>query len=178
MKETNQSGMGHKNFMEVINKLPHSQYRMPYTYHHDYIVRHTVNYRSKSRSEVADDLRDVITDETLYATALISLLDDMGSKAFDYLICSDMDVCKKAREVVKDYLEEVDLVDPYLSLPLPKEGDIIQVYHPYYVLVYVQYMSRKAKYYLECEYQEKEVSVRVGKQFIDEKWVPRWEVVM
>lgn len=178
MKKTNQGGIDHKNFMEVINKLPHSQYRMPYTYHHDYIVRHTANYRSKSRSEVADDLRDVITDETLYATALISLLDDIGSKAFDYLTYSDMDICKKAREVVKDYLEEVDLVDPTLSLPAPKEGDIIQVYHPNYGLVYVEYISRNDKYYLDCEFGEKEVSVRVGKQFIDGKWVPRWEVSM
>lgn len=177
MKETNQGGIGHEKFMEVINKLPHSQYRMPYTYHHDHILRHSANYRCKSRSEVADDLRDIITNESLYATALISLLDDMGSKAFDYLTYSDMDVCKKAREVVKDYLEEVDLVDPSLSLDTPKEGDIIQVYHPDYGLVYVQYISRKDKYYLECEYQEQEVLVRVGKQFIDEKWVPRWEVV-
>lgn len=166
-----------KAIRSLIDKLPHSQYRMPYTYHHDYILRHSTNYRGKSRSEIVDDLRDIITDETLYATALISLLDDIGSKAFDYLTYSDMDVCKKAREIVKEYLEEVDLVDPSLSLPAPKEGDIIQVYHPDYGLVYVEYISRKDKYYLECEFQEKEVSVRVGKQFINEKWVPRWEVI-
>ena len=84
-------------FLEVIDKLPHSKSRVPYTYHHDYLRRNTEIYKFSSRSEIASSHKD--SDVELYAVALIQLLDGLGSRAMFHLNSNDIQLCKKALEI-------------------------------------------------------------------------------
>ena len=58
----------------VISLLPHSESRVPYTYHHDYL-RMKWN-REYSRSEIAE-LKNW-SEVELYSTALVELLNELG----------------------------------------------------------------------------------------------------
>lgn len=88
---------------EVIEKLPHSKGRVPYTYHHDYLRIHSKKFSSLSRSHVARENKE--SDLELYVVSLVQLLDELGSKGFDYIDSSDVEVCKKVRQVTKKVIE-------------------------------------------------------------------------
>lgn len=51
----------------VISKLPHSEGRVPYSYHHDYLRMNVKKFKGCSRSEVAS-IHEENTDES-YAVA-------------------------------------------------------------------------------------------------------------
>ena len=83
--------------LEVIDKLPHSKSRVPYTYHHDYLRQHSKVHSGMSRSDVASS--HTADDVELYAIALTQLLDEIGSKAIYHINSNDVLVCKKAKEI-------------------------------------------------------------------------------
>ena len=58
----------------LFTLLPHSESRVPYTYHHDYL--RTKWNREYSRSEIAE-LKNW-TEVELYSTALVELLNEIG----------------------------------------------------------------------------------------------------
>jgi hypothetical protein len=90
--------------LEVIDRLPHSKGRVPFTYHHDYLRTNVKSFCNLSRSEVAAE--HTSTDLELYAVALVQLLDELGSNAFVHLSATDIYVCKKVKEIVNNLLEK------------------------------------------------------------------------
>lgn len=88
---------------EVISKLPHSEGRVPYTYHHDYLRQNSVVHQGMSRSEVADcQMSDT---EQLYSVALIQILDMVGSLFLTLLTPDDLEVCREARNVTEQLVK-------------------------------------------------------------------------
>lgn len=65
--------MTKERILEVIKKLPHSETRVPYTYHHDYIRQQSQKMLGSSRSEVAILAKDT-SEEAIYATALVQIV--------------------------------------------------------------------------------------------------------
>ena len=92
--------------LDVINKLPHSKTRVPYTYHHDYLRRNTEFFKNSSRSDIASMHKD--SDIELYAVTLIELLDELGSRAMFHLSSHDIQLCKKALEITGNVLSRYD----------------------------------------------------------------------
>lgn len=92
-----QSSVSSGCFLEVIDKLPHSKTRVPYTYHHDYLRMNTEQFKFSSRSEIASEHRE--DDLELYAVSLIKILDGLGSTALKYINSKDVELCKKALEI-------------------------------------------------------------------------------
>lgn len=84
-------------FWEVINILPHSKSRVPYTYHHDYLRQNSKVHSGMSRSDVASS--HTADGVELYAIALTQLLDELGSKAIYHINSNDVLICKKAKEI-------------------------------------------------------------------------------
>jgi hypothetical protein len=87
---------------EVITKLPHSEGRVPYTYHHDHLRTHSVVHREMSRSEVAEC--NMSTEEELYSVALTQVLDEVGSLFLTLLTPEDIEVCREAKVVTDEVL--------------------------------------------------------------------------
>lgn len=85
-------------FLEVIDKLPYSKSRVPYTYHHDYLREHSKIHNHMSRSEVASS-SNTADDIELYAIALTQLLDETGADAIYHINSDDVLICKKAKEI-------------------------------------------------------------------------------
>ena len=83
--------------LEVIDKLPHSKSRVPYTYHHDYLRQNSKIHSGMSRSDVAS--LHTADDVELYAIALTQLLDELGSEAIYHINSNDVLICKKAKEI-------------------------------------------------------------------------------
>lgn len=94
-------------FESVINKLPHSEGRVPYTYHHDYLRMHVINFKCFSRSEVASDHNS--DDVELYAVALTKLLDELNFRNTMDLSKEDIDICKKAIEITENAVNRYNL---------------------------------------------------------------------
>jgi len=63
---------------ELIAKLPHSEDRVPYTYHHDYLRNHCEFFKNSSRSEVASYTKNEGDDVDLYSCALLKIIEDCG----------------------------------------------------------------------------------------------------
>lgn len=104
--QLSETAVSSSRFLEVIDKLPHSKTRVPYTYHHDYLRRNTELYKNSSRSDVAYSHKD--SDTELYAVALIELLDGFGSRAMFYLNPGDVELCKKALEITENVISKYD----------------------------------------------------------------------
>jgi hypothetical protein len=84
----------------VISKLPHSEGRVPYTYHHDYLRINVDKFKGCSRSEVAS--KHIENKDELYAVALTQLLDELNFRNTMNLSSDDIDVCKKAIEITEN----------------------------------------------------------------------------
>lgn len=84
-------------FLEVIDKLPHSKSRVPYTYHHDYLRQHSRYHNEMSRADIASS--HTADDIELYAIALTQLLNELGAKIIYYINSTDVLICKKAKEI-------------------------------------------------------------------------------
>lgn len=91
---------------EVISKLPHSEGRVPYTYHHDYLRQNSVVHRGMSRSEVAGC--HMSTDEQLYSVALTQVLEEVGSLFLTLLDPEDLDVCREVRSVTEQLINSFE----------------------------------------------------------------------
>ncbi len=91
-----------ENILKVIEKLPHSKGRVPYTYHHDYLRQHSKFHNGMSRSEVASN--HVSSEIELHALCLICIMDDIGSNIINYISCEDIVICKKAKEISENVL--------------------------------------------------------------------------
>lgn len=63
---------------ELIAKLPHSEGRVPYTYHHDYLRQHCGFFKDMSRSEVASYTENDCDEVDLYSCALLKIVEDCG----------------------------------------------------------------------------------------------------
>jgi hypothetical protein len=87
-------------FHSVIKKLPHSEGRVPYTYHHDYLRMNVEKFKGKSKSEVASNHSENETE--LYAVALTQLLDELNFRDTMDLNSEDIVACKKAIEITKN----------------------------------------------------------------------------
>ena len=84
-------------FLELINKLPHSKSRMPFTYHHDYLRQHSKVHNGMSRSDVASSHK--ASDVELYAITLTQILSEVGADVIYHINSSDVLICKKAKEI-------------------------------------------------------------------------------
>ena len=90
-------------FEDLIKRVPHSESRVPYTYHHDLLrLRVFVN---ASRADIAQ--KKCWSDEELYASALVYLLDDLGSSFLLTLSDDDLKISKQAYEVCQKYIERL-----------------------------------------------------------------------
>jgi hypothetical protein len=87
-------------FHTVIRKLPHSECRVPYTYHHDYLRMNVKKFNGCSRSDVA--LNHIENDIELYAVALTELLDELKFVDTMDLNSDDIVACKKAMDITKN----------------------------------------------------------------------------
>jgi hypothetical protein len=94
-------------FLEVIDKLPHSKSRVPYTYHHDYLRFHSTFFENMSRSEVASS--HTADDDELYAVALTQLLSELGADSIYHIYSEDVLICKKAKEITDAALARYEL---------------------------------------------------------------------
>lgn len=83
--------------LSVIDKLPHSRSRVPWTYHHDYLRQHCEKFKGNSRNEVAHKTNYI--DSEVYSIALIELLNELGSDAIWHLRGDDILICKKAKAI-------------------------------------------------------------------------------
>lgn len=88
----------------VIEKLPHSIHRVPYTYHHDYLRMNSKKHKNMSRSEVASNHEH---DEfELYVIALCQILEDVGGNIINCDLTQDeLTICKKAKTITKKIIE-------------------------------------------------------------------------
>jgi len=84
----------------VISKLPHSECRVPYTYHHDYLRMNVDRFKGSSRSEVASN--HIEDKDELYAVALTQLLDELKFQDTMNLSSDDIELCKKAIEITEN----------------------------------------------------------------------------
>lgn len=91
--------------MEVINSLPHSPTRVPYTYHHDYLRENCSVFAFSSRAEIAE--KHKTTNLELYILALAQIINT--AKAWDVLDFTpeQIEVCKKVKveayKIIKKY---------------------------------------------------------------------------
>jgi len=83
----------------VISKLPHSEGRVPYTYHHDYLRINVDRFKGSSRSDVASN--HIENKDELYAVALTQLLDELKFQDTKNLSSDDIEICKKAIEITE-----------------------------------------------------------------------------
>ena len=86
--------VSHSYFHSVIKKLPHSEGRVPYTYHHDYLRMNVEKFKGKSRSEVASNHSENKIE--LYAVALTKLLDELNFRDTMDLNSEDIVACSVA----------------------------------------------------------------------------------
>lgn len=84
----------------VISKLPHSEGRVPYTYHHDYLRINVDKFKGSSRSDVASN--HIENKNELYAVALTQLLDQLKFQDTMNLSSDDIEICKKAIEITEN----------------------------------------------------------------------------
>jgi hypothetical protein len=84
----------------VISKLHHSESRVPYTYHHDYLRMNVDRFKGCSRSEVAS--KHTESKDELYAVALTQLLDELNFRDTMNLSNDDIEICKKAIEITEN----------------------------------------------------------------------------
>lgn len=87
----------------IISKLPHSEGRVPYTYHHDYCRMNVERFKGCSRSEVASSHMENIDE--LYAVALTQLLDELKFSDIMGLSMEDIEICKFAIKITKDIVD-------------------------------------------------------------------------
>jgi len=98
-------------YKNVISKLPHSDSRVPYTYHHYFIRMNSEMHNAKSRSDVAH--LKVFTDEELYATALVEIITECGGLAVvDALNQQDLYIARDAVKVCDAALKVLDEINP------------------------------------------------------------------
>ncbi len=84
----------------VISKLTHSEGRVPYTYHHDYLRINVDRFKGSSRSDVASN--HIENKDELYAVALTQLLDELKFQDTMNLSSDDIEICKKAIEITEN----------------------------------------------------------------------------
>lgn len=96
-QELKQPAFSSSCLLEVIDKLPHSKSRVPYTYHHDYLRQHSKAHSGMSRSDVASS--HTADDVELYAIALTQILNEIGADAIYHINSNDVFICKKAKEI-------------------------------------------------------------------------------
>jgi hypothetical protein len=92
---------------KVLEKLPHSPTRVPYTYHHDYLRTYSNTHKGMSRSDIAGS-HD--SDELeLYACAL-TMVFISEENSLSYLDTDDLQILKEARVIADKVMERHDSV--------------------------------------------------------------------
>ena len=64
-----------KDIKNTIKQLPHSEGRVPYTYHHDYMRQNL--FHGSSRSDIPN--KNLSNDEELYAVALVQIVSELDT---------------------------------------------------------------------------------------------------
>jgi len=104
-------------FEALIKKLPHSDSRVPYTYHHDYLRQKV--YANATRANIAQ--KKCWSEEELYATALVALLDSVEVSALLALNNEDLEICRQANEICLRYVTK--LQEGIRGIKCPREID-------------------------------------------------------
>lgn len=90
----------------IILKIPHSESRMPYTYHHDYLRNQKTKFNGMSRSDIAS-MHDSNEIE-LYSVALVYLLNTELQITIDQInnfTPYDYFIVMEVQEIVENVLE-------------------------------------------------------------------------
>jgi hypothetical protein len=100
----------------VIAKLSHSECRVPYTYHHDYLRQHV--YLGESRAGIAH--KDNWTEDELWATCLVEICDELKwgtDNVGSNLEVEDLQIISEASEITENYVihHKPIVVDIYIS---------------------------------------------------------------
>ena len=88
--------------LRVINKLPHSEGRVPYTYHHDYLRDKSNLHKGMSRAEVSASHSDNMLE--MYAISLVSIVDSIASDVMLLIEVEDMLVYKESKLIANAVL--------------------------------------------------------------------------
>lgn len=94
-----------KRFNGVISKLPHSEERVPYTYHHDYMRQNTRCFAGGSRGDVAMVTQNE-PSHVLYAVALVQIL--KAEATLEDLLDLSLEeqlYCKEAMRITDEQVE-------------------------------------------------------------------------
>jgi hypothetical protein len=83
-------------FLKLIERIPHSKSRVPYTYHHDYLRQHSKFHSQMSRSEIASNHRS--SQDELYAVALVQIVSENPDAVYS-LECEDLSILKEAKTI-------------------------------------------------------------------------------
>jgi len=93
-----------KDILDVIEELPHSDGRVPYTYHHDHLRQHSKAHKDMSRSQVAE----MHTEDNLelYAVCLTQILQEVGHEVIYLLDKKEIDICESCKEITQSVIEK------------------------------------------------------------------------
>lgn len=89
----------------LIERLPHSKTRVPFTYHHDYLRTHAV-HAGMYRADIAK--LKCWSELELYSGALMQLVTELGTEIFQHLSERDLSTIKEAAVLCKAYVKRVD----------------------------------------------------------------------
>jgi hypothetical protein len=88
---------------KIISTLPHSEVRVPYTYHHDYLRMYCQKFYDASRADVAAN--HIENENELYAVALTYLLHTLSYENTYHIEGDEKEVCLKAMAMTKHVIE-------------------------------------------------------------------------
>jgi len=86
----------------VINKLPHSKTRVPYTYYHDFLRENFKYFANLSRAEVAEKHNH--TKKEMYAICLVQILKRSNVMEASDLDKNDFDICEKCIKILENLI--------------------------------------------------------------------------
>ena len=92
-------------FKNTISKFTHSESKVPYTYHHDYMRENVASFSGMSRSDVAS-ITTRHTEEQLYAVALTYIINNYMVESILNLTDSDLQFCKLAVIVTNSLIKQ------------------------------------------------------------------------
>ena len=104
----------------LFTLLPHSESRVPYTYHHDYLRMKV--YSGYSRSDIAD-LKNW-SEVELYSTALVELLNELGVEEWaSYCTGStrEFTTVVRAVDIVGHYIKRINSKTNCIAINILKE---------------------------------------------------------
>ena len=87
---------------EVIKTLPHSEGRVPYTYHHDYLRLNSKKHKGMSRAEVANEYD--FNELELYSLALACIVENISVKVMLDVSQENCAIIKECIKIAEGYV--------------------------------------------------------------------------